>query len=111
MEATLSAEPPKCHWVARLWLPRSVVAQAVTHLVLDALEWLLHKVQGLRLPWDVPRPLQLVRRGLSLFICRSCPVVIGRCSSLFVGESPGLPVKGCFQRSRKKKVGFYQMPC
>ena len=41
----------------RLKLARGVVAKAVPDPVLELAEWLLHEVQGVLLPWDVPAPL------------------------------------------------------
>ena len=55
------AEPTESDRAPRLKLARGVAAKAVPDPVLEPAEWLLHKVQGVFLPWDVPAPLAFMR--------------------------------------------------
>ena len=55
------AQPTEGDRAPRLKLARGVVAKAVPDPVLELAEWLLHEVQGLFLPWDVPAPPAFVR--------------------------------------------------
>ena len=60
VEATRSAAwqagPSTCRWAPHLQLVRGVAAEAVPHLVLDLAEGLMHEVQRVLLPRDVPTP-------------------------------------------------------
>ena len=55
------AQSPEGGGAPRLQLARGVAAKAVPDPVLELAERLLHEMQGVILPWDVPAPLALAR--------------------------------------------------